>query len=699
MGFAERYRTKSLSLVLVTSLLTGVAVVASPVPAQGSSGSSVVFEGSGWGHGVGLSQWGARGMAVLGSSHGQILGHYYQGATIAPAPSPSPIWVNLERNFTVKTLTVGDTGLPGSGGPVQITSPAGTTPAQSGASIAISHTGGAACSVGVTNPGGVEVVINDPSCTFDFSWYDWSTVGTSPTTKLSIDGCTQPDWNVSEPADRPCQYARGTLHLRSGEDPASGPPSWALDLSAEMLYDDYVSGTSEMPYGWPTDALKAQAIASRSYGVAMQKARGAPASNSCDGWCHVKDSTSDQRYVGWGHGANAPWLSAVATTANQVLTHASAPNGVVEAFFSSSSGGATENVEERFTGGAKPYLVSVDDSVATDGTVVNPMGSSWTKSVSVATIKSKLGFEELYKVSVKTRRTSGSAWVVEYIGRIAGSVVAVEKSGTWTRTELGLNSEYIDVDYSANPAADEMFFYHDDGAFVFQKMNSDGTTLETILEGSGYTAGWTAITSIDLNGDGQDEMFFYRADGLFRFYDVNSDGSLGSPILAGSGYTTGWDSITAIDLDGDRQDEMFFYREDGLFRFYDIKTNGSLPSPMLAGSGYTTGWDSITAVDLDGDSQDEMFFYREDGLFRYYNVGSNGTLPSPLLAGSGYTSGWHSILAVDLDGDSQDEMFFYRGDGEFRYYNVNASGNVGSPILSGSNYETGWDSITAIQLD
>ena len=96
-----------------------------------------------------------------------------------------------------------------------------------------------------------------------------------------------------------------------------------------------------------------------------------------------------------------------------------------------------------------------------------------------------------------------------------------------------------------------------------------------------------------------DEMFFYRDDGLFRYYNINPTGSIGSPILAGDNYTKGWSSITAVDLDGDGQDEMFFYRDDGLFRYYNINPNGSIGSPILAGDNYTKGWSSITAVQLD----------------------------------------------------------------------------------------------------
>ena len=44
--------------------------------------TSFVFTGSGWGHGLGLSQWGSKGMAELGHSYTEILLHYYKGIDI-----------------------------------------------------------------------------------------------------------------------------------------------------------------------------------------------------------------------------------------------------------------------------------------------------------------------------------------------------------------------------------------------------------------------------------------------------------------------------------------------------------------------------------------------------------------------------------------------------------------------------------------
>ena len=70
------------------------------------------FDGSGWGHGVGMSQYGARSMAVAGNSASQILNYYYTGVTLKPIdqvldPShwmrsdPDPLWIGLAQNQTV----------------------------------------------------------------------------------------------------------------------------------------------------------------------------------------------------------------------------------------------------------------------------------------------------------------------------------------------------------------------------------------------------------------------------------------------------------------------------------------------------------------------------------------------------------------------------------------------------------------------
>jgi len=50
------------------------------------AGTELIVTGHGWGHGVGLSQWGAYGYAPHGWSWKRILAHYYSGTQVAPAP-------------------------------------------------------------------------------------------------------------------------------------------------------------------------------------------------------------------------------------------------------------------------------------------------------------------------------------------------------------------------------------------------------------------------------------------------------------------------------------------------------------------------------------------------------------------------------------------------------------------------------------
>ena len=52
-------------------------------------GRRAVFAGRGWGHGVGMSQWGAHGMAERGRDHREILAHYYPGTTLERLPARS----------------------------------------------------------------------------------------------------------------------------------------------------------------------------------------------------------------------------------------------------------------------------------------------------------------------------------------------------------------------------------------------------------------------------------------------------------------------------------------------------------------------------------------------------------------------------------------------------------------------------------
>ena len=76
-------------------------LAADPTPV----GSSVTIHGRGYGHGVGMNQYGARGRALAGETSTEILAHYYQGATLGSIPLDTPIRVRVLNGFKASSTT------------------------------------------------------------------------------------------------------------------------------------------------------------------------------------------------------------------------------------------------------------------------------------------------------------------------------------------------------------------------------------------------------------------------------------------------------------------------------------------------------------------------------------------------------------------------------------------------------------------
>ncbi len=307
------------------------------------------------------------------------------------------------------------------------------------------------CSLEIQDASGTPVADQPGSgpCDANLTWDGWVE---TPSRKIEVrwtdpaeeDACVQMDWNAG--TYEPCEYARGDLHLRVGPG--------GMDLSVEIDIDDYVLGISEMPYYWGQsggmEALKAQAIAARSYARELQIYRDPPGDNGCAAWCDVRDSTVDQRYVGWGHVGTGidDWIAAVKTTAGQVITHPAAPNGgVVRAYYSSSSGGATENANEIWVAFSNPvpYYTSVPDPWALDPSINT--NASWTATFSSGTVASVVGLDELTSAAVTARNTSTSARTVRFTGLKDGEAASVDLSSASIRSLFGLKSIYFDVQF------------------------------------------------------------------------------------------------------------------------------------------------------------------------------------------------------------------------------------------------------------
>jgi SpoIID/LytB domain protein len=282
------------------AMLSMVAAFAALLLAPRAAAARVtwVVQGHGFGHGVGMSQYGAYGYAQHGKGYRFILAHYYSGTTIGTLPGPRIVRVLIE--------TAGEVGFSGA------TSACGRSLSASGSYEARSTGRG----VQLRTAGGKALA----ACgrRLRAAGNGWLKIGGSP--------------------------YRGVLEAVAGEGGGS------LNAVNVLPVDQYVKGVipNESPASWPLAALEAQAVAARSYALAD------PVEG--DGFDLYADTRS-QVYKGMGSEA-ASGNKAAELTKGQVVMYG---GKIAETFFSACSGGYTESVQNVFFGPPIPYLVGVPD--------------------------------------------------------------------------------------------------------------------------------------------------------------------------------------------------------------------------------------------------------------------------------------------------------------------------------------------------
>jgi SpoIID/LytB domain protein len=444
-------------LVALLALSGGIAVRALRADASPGPGA-VTFEGGGWGHGVGMSQYGAYGLAKQdGWTAGQILGHYYAGSELATlgeqVDAPTRLWVNLEHEAVAIDLDV--RAIAGDAAALRLTRAGRTIEVAAGSSVTVTvvadEAGSLQCAIATGS------TTDTGPCSIDAKWDGRAA---DPTTRIefarvkrrtdSFEGarCTNADWNTSPTTYRTCSYSRGELRIRPDDNNAS------FHVVGVMNIEDYLLGISEMPYAWGltsggTDgaaALEAQAIAARTYAARRALDRGDPRDRA-NCWCHVVDTAADQRYVGWGHSGlgQQSWLDAVRRTAGVVVTHPGELRAgrpiPIEAFYSSSTYGRTEPSHLVF-GSARPYLVSVDDTRAHAAAVGNP-NSTWQQTLGVADLSRRLGWSggrTVARVEIVDCSPSGAAAAIAFTDENGAATVRLLSQ---LRGLLGLRSPQV----------------------------------------------------------------------------------------------------------------------------------------------------------------------------------------------------------------------------------------------------------------
>jgi stage II sporulation protein D len=289
-------------LIVLAALIALLATTASAQPASTPGEALFVVSGRGWGHGVGMAQYGAYGMALEGRTHGQILKHFYTGTQLGSSGSKKLRVLLAEGRQAVTISSKAAITTRDATGKVHKI-PKGVVTLRADLRIA-----------------GVKGLLKRP------------VKAASPLLLkprkgrlLTFDG----------------HPFRGDLELRVR--------GGFLDVINVAPLDSYIQGVvaNEMPFSWPEEALEAQAIAARTYAIASI-VKGKP--------YHLYADVRDQVYRGV-EGETEQSNAAVKATAGKVVLHG---GKIATTFYFSSSGGKTANSQDVF-GSAVPYLVSRPD--------------------------------------------------------------------------------------------------------------------------------------------------------------------------------------------------------------------------------------------------------------------------------------------------------------------------------------------------
>ena len=371
-----------------------------------------VLSGSGWGHGVGMSQYGARGQAAAGRTAEQILRHYYSGTAVETRDDDRLIRVQVLGGVgaaTARTSRVGS-----GGGTFQVIAGSVRVDGRLGDSVRFTpaSAGRITATVSFADGSPARAVTTGRA----LMHWDGTSVRRGAATVVDVAGAGG-------------RYRHGRLEVTS----VGGRVNVVNRLA---MGDEYLYGVAEMPSSWQHEALRAQAVAARTYAMRRLDA-GTDA--ACD--CTVYDEVRSQKFTGWSKESEtigstaygARWVAAVDASDGLVATYRGA---LIDALYFSSSGGRTVNSEDYF-GGRYPYARSVSDPWSTSS--ANP-NATWRTTVSQAAVARAFGLPDVASLDLADRNSGGGVAVA-----VATSSSGATRSltGQKLRTALGLKSTWL----------------------------------------------------------------------------------------------------------------------------------------------------------------------------------------------------------------------------------------------------------------
>lgn len=285
-----------------------------------------------------------------------------------------------------------------------------------------------------------------------------------------------------------------------------------LTIASVVDPSDYISCviSQEMSESWPLEALKAQAVAARSY---CSTNSGRHSANQFD----ICATTHCQAYYGCS-GAGENTDRAARETAGEYLKY---DGKIAEAFYYSSNGGASENSENVWSRSV-PYLRGVVDPYEADIAGSIP-GYNWTRSFTGEQLQAKLsaaGYTRCGTIrsATITKTPTGNVYSITFQD-VNGKSWTISKESC--RIVLGMNSMRFSLDGTvpdtpAGPDNEPMYVIGSDGSVsrltgTYYVLGADESVTQagTAEESTSRPADTAGGTVTPANG-----VFTFRGSGL-----------------------------------------------------------------------------------------------------------------------------------------------------------------------------------------
>jgi Stage II sporulation protein len=348
-----------------------------------------------------MSQYGAQGAARLGCRYSQILRTYYRGTHVATVAMPKTVTVQMTENA----------------GRASITQVTGAVEWRNGARRILVQRAG---TVTVRRLSASRVELLNATRRL---WVG-QVVGTG---LLAI-------------------HRRGIVSLNSPTDFYGKLPrllrwDWisfrvdSMGLDVDKVFrdnrlgpamDKYLLGLAEVPSNWPRHALRAQVAAARTFAYRRP--------------IDLEPTPSDQNWDGYDHeaAAGARWLDAVSSTSGRIVVDGS--GRAIDALYSSSMAGFTEDKVYSWGGDPFSYLRAVNDARWTRASDNPASTRAWTVGFSRRHVARALGFSRVTSVFAYPRGDPRRPRGVRVIGVRGGQNVTAWIPGFTVRNALGLRS-------------------------------------------------------------------------------------------------------------------------------------------------------------------------------------------------------------------------------------------------------------------